>query len=93
MVEVTLAWWLAQQPSLVGVHVEELMCELVALEAETAKHLWQKQIVFHETSHLAASRRNGASRLMRSSSRRDMAPLPHTHAVRVLYASVAIWTV
>ena len=50
MVEVTLAWWLAQQPSLVGVHVEELMCELVALEAETAEHLWQKQIVFHETS-------------------------------------------
>ena len=38
MVEVTLAWWLAQQPSLVGVHVEELMCELVALEAETAEH-------------------------------------------------------
>ena len=38
MVEVTLAWWLAQQPSLVGVHVEELMCELVALEAETADH-------------------------------------------------------
>ena len=91
--EVTLAWWLAQQPSLVGVHVEELMCELVALEAETAEHLWQKHIVFHETSQLSASRRNGASLLVRSCSRHDMAPLPHTHAVRVLHASVAIWTV